>query len=82
MALNAVGESVVEEVSRVAGPPIARAPNDVGGLLDTSKGWTLDIPMPSEAGSASRAIAQQQQVAPVAIAAAEPIASAPALASR
>ena len=82
VALNAVGEAVVEEVSRVAGPPIARAPNDVGGLLDTSKGWTLDIPMPSEAGSASRAIAQQQQVAPVAIAAAEPIASAPALASR
>jgi spore germination cell wall hydrolase CwlJ-like protein len=44
-----------------AGPPIARAPNDVGGLLDTSKGWTLNIPMPSEAGAASKAIADQQQ---------------------
>jgi spore germination cell wall hydrolase CwlJ-like protein len=43
-----------------AGPPIARAQNDVGGLLDTSKGWTLNIPMPSEASSASKAIAEQQ----------------------
>jgi len=43
-----------------AGPPIARAPNDVGGLLDTSKGWTLSIPMPNETGSAAKAIAEQQ----------------------
>jgi spore germination cell wall hydrolase CwlJ-like protein len=43
-----------------AGPPIARAENDVGGLLDTSKGWTLNIPMPSEASAASKAIAEQQ----------------------
>ena len=42
------------------GPPIARAPNDVGGLLDVSKGWTLNIPMPGEAGAASKAIAEQQ----------------------
>ncbi|MEA1072710.1 cell wall hydrolase [Sphingomonas sp. LY160] len=51
-----------EEVPVVAGPPIARAPNDVGGLLDTSKGWTLSIPMPSETGAASKAIAVQQAV--------------------
>lgn len=43
-----------------AGPPIARAANDVGGLLDTSKGWTLNIPMPSEIENASRTVAEQQ----------------------
>ena len=43
-----------------SGPPIARADNDVGGLLDTSKGWTLSIPMPNETSAASRAIAEQQ----------------------
>jgi hypothetical protein len=48
----------------LAGPPIARAPNDVGGLLDTSKGWTLNIPIPSEAGTATKAIADKQKTAP------------------
>lgn len=43
-----------------SGPPIARAENDVGGLLDTSKGWTLNIPLPNETGTAAKAIAQQQ----------------------
>jgi spore germination cell wall hydrolase CwlJ-like protein len=43
-----------------AGPPIPRAENDVGGLLDTSKGWTLNIPMPNETGAAAKAIAEQQ----------------------
>ncbi len=47
-------------VTLIAGPPIARAANDVGGLLDTSKGWTLNIPLPSEANAASKAIAEQQ----------------------
>lgn len=47
-------------VTYAAGPPIARAANDVGGLLDVSKGWTLNIPMPSEANAASKAIAEQQ----------------------
>lgn len=43
------------------GPPIARAPDDVGGLLDTSKGWTLDIPAPDQSGSsAARVMAAQQ----------------------
>jgi hypothetical protein len=43
-----------------AGPPISRALNDVGGLLDTSKGWTLHIPGPDETGSnAARLIADQ-----------------------
>jgi len=44
-----------------AGPPIARAENDVGGLLDVSKGWTLNIPAPGEIGSATaRALAEQR----------------------
>jgi hypothetical protein len=45
-----------------AGPPIPRASNDVGGLLDTSKGWTLHIPGPDESnGSAARLIAAQDR---------------------
>ena len=55
------GTTVPAEDPAVAGPPIARAPNDVGGLLDTSKGWTLNIPMPSETGSATKAIAAHQK---------------------
>ena len=55
-----------EEAVEPAGPPVARAPNDVGGLLDTSKGWTLTIPDPREvARASSRTIAQQNaNVAP------------------
>ena len=69
-----IAEAVVE-----AGPPIARAPNDVGGLLDTSKGWTLKIPMPDEvSGASKRALAEQRQEQPVAVAAN----AAPAVASR
>jgi hypothetical protein len=64
--------------SAEAGPPIARADNDVGGLLDPTKGWTLHIPGPDESGgSAARAIASQQgkpvpavPAAPAAVAAA------------
>ena len=51
----------VEEPA-LAGPPIRRADNDVGGLLDTSKGWTLNIPMPSESGTASKSVVTQQPV--------------------
>ena len=43
-----------------SGPPIARAPNDVGGLLDTSKGWTLNIPGPGEESMAAKLIAKQE----------------------
>lgn len=61
------GSVVPVEDPALAGPPIARAPNDVGGLLDTSKGWTLNIPMPSETGKASKAIADRQKVAPASV---------------
>jgi spore germination cell wall hydrolase CwlJ-like protein len=60
----------------LSGPPIPRAENDVGGLLDTSKGWTLNIPMPSESSTATSAMAKQQTapaepVKPVTLAARE-----------
>ena len=54
------GTIVATEDPAVTGPPIARAPNDVGGLLDTTKGWTLNIPMPNETSTATVAIANQQ----------------------
>ena len=52
-------------LAEVSGPPIARAPSDVGGLLDTSKGWKLNIPSPEEVGGATaRALAEQKAKAP------------------
>ena len=54
------GSIVPVEDQVQAGPPIPRADNDVGGLLDTSKGWTLNIPMPSETETATKSIAAQQ----------------------
>ena len=72
LASNAQGTDPATPV--YDGPPIPRAPNDVGGLLDTSKGWTLNIPDPRETRSAaSRVLASQQQIkptAPVAVASA------------
>jgi spore germination cell wall hydrolase CwlJ-like protein len=66
------GDELVE-----SGPPIARAPNDVGGLLDTSKGWTLNIPKPGEFESATaHALAEQHAPAPAAPAPASASASA------
>ena len=55
----------------LAGPPIPRAENDVGGLLDTSKGWTLNIPLPSETGTAAKAVADEQGKKPEPAAAVE-----------
>ncbi|HMI40910.1 MAG TPA: cell wall hydrolase [Sphingomicrobium sp.] len=67
----------------VAGPPIARAENDVGGLLDTSKGWTLNIPLPSDASSgAAKLIAEQQARAPIKTTVAVAAAAAPVVAAR
>jgi spore germination cell wall hydrolase CwlJ-like protein len=51
----------VELAQADVGPPVPRAENDVGGLLDPSKGWTLNIPAPGESDSAAaRMIAAQQ----------------------
>jgi len=61
----------------VARPPVRRAPNDLGGLLDTSKGWTLKIPDPRDVQSAtSRVLADQQRSDPavtVKVASAAPV---------
>jgi hypothetical protein len=43
-----VGEEVVATGPITDGTVLKRAPNDVGGLLDTSKGWTLNIPLPGD----------------------------------
>ena len=43
------------------GTILKRAPEDVGGLLDTSKGWTLHIPGPDENPAATRLIAAQEK---------------------
>ena len=63
-----------------AGPPVPRAETDIGGLLDTSKGWTLSIPGPEESGSAAaRLVASQERKPEPKVAAADP---APVIASR
>ena len=57
--------STVQMAQVDAGPPVPRAADDVGGLLDTSKGWTLNIPAPDDSGSAAaRMIASQQGKSP------------------
>ena len=66
-----------------AGPPIARAENDVGGLLDVSKGWTLNIPGPDEVSSATaRALADQRAKAAAKPAVDVAATAAPVVASR
>ena len=79
------GESPLGLTLAEVGPPIARAENDVGGLLDVSKGWTLNIPGPGEVSSAtSRALAQQRAkaAAPAVTAATTAATAAPVVASR
>ena len=49
-----------------SGPQIARAENDVGGLLDTTKGWTLNIPGPEDSVAAKLIAKQEGRPAPVA----------------
>ena len=74
--------AVLAEAPVEAGPPIARAPNDVGGLLDVSKGWTLKIPAPDEIGGATaKALASQKSSGPAPVATVAATA-APVVASR
>ncbi len=69
-------------LAEVSGPPIARVPSDVGGLLDTSKGWKLNIPSPDEvSGATARALAEQKAKAPEPPAE-SPSGTAPVVASR
>ena len=60
------GEPVSAAGPIVDGTELKRAPNDVGGLLDTSKGWTLNIPMPGEAASSAQRLAKEQTAPPAA----------------
>lgn len=74
------------ELAVAAGPitdgtVLKRAPNDVGGLLDVSKGWTLTIPGPNDVGAAARAIAEQKSK-PAAPAPSIAATAAPVVASR
>jgi hypothetical protein len=82
--LRPVGEPGMDPALTLAqvGPPIARAENDVGGLLDVSKGWTLNIPGPGDVANAtSRALSEQRAKAPApAVTAAA--SGAPVIASR
>ena len=82
----ATAENAVVAGPITDGTELKRAPNDVGGLLDMSKGWTLSIPGPNEASSATaRALAQQQAkpaAAPSAAAVASTATASPVIASR
>jgi hypothetical protein len=62
LALLAKGDGAAD--GALAGPPVARAENDVGGLLDVSKGWTLNIPLPSDASSGAAKLIAEQQARP------------------
>ncbi len=75
------GEAPLEQAAAEpdSGPPIARAPSDVGGLLDVSKGWTLNIPGPGDIKGASRTVAQQERPRPATTVAAT---ATPIIASR
>ena len=80
--IRTVGEDglTIEEVAGtgpiIDGTMLKRAPNDVGGLLDTSKGWTLNIPLPTETGAAAKAIAERQSGAAQPVVTAKPIQTA------
>lgn len=61
MTVDGVDVPVAPDGPITHGTVLNRAQNDVGGLLDTTKGWTLNIPMPSEANSATRTVAATQR---------------------
>lgn len=46
------------------GPVERHAPDDVGGRLDISKGWTLSIPAPKDSGGALAQVGAAQGIAP------------------
>jgi len=60
------GDQVAQAVTGpiTDGTVLKRAPDDVGGLLDTSKGSTLHIPGPDESPAATKLVAAQEQKKP------------------
>lgn len=79
-----VGEVAAVAPGRITdGTVLKHAPDDVGGLLDTSKGWTLNIPGPGESeSSAAKLIAAQEQKPVPTAELASAAAAAPASVSR
>lgn len=78
---------LAETIATVDGPVIdgtilKHAPDDVGGLLDTTKGWTLTIPAPAEADSAAAKLIAAQKAAPATTQVAAAGATGQAVASR
>lgn len=57
------GETIVADGPITDGTLLKRAPNDVGGLLDTSKGWTLNIPLPGDKPPVEAAESVQNEAA-------------------
>jgi spore germination cell wall hydrolase CwlJ-like protein len=49
-------EAAIAQGPVTDGTLLKRAPNDVGGLLDTSKGWTLNIPLPQDSESDTKSV--------------------------
>jgi len=77
----------IDAVASVVGPVtdgtiLKHAPDDVGGLLDASKGWTLNIPAPGESDSAAAKLIAAQKGASATAQVAASGAAGPALASR
>jgi hypothetical protein len=69
-AASATVDEVLPVDAPVTGPikdgtVLKRAPDDVGGLLDTSKGWALRIPTPEESREATAAVRSSQKGAPL-----------------
>src|SRR5436190_3772314 len=76
-----------DAVAAIAGPVtdgtiLKHAPDDVGGLLDASKGWTLNIPAPGESDSAAAKLIAAQKGVPATAQVAASGAAGPVLASR
>ena len=79
----AINPAVLTEAIATTGPVtdgtvLQHAPDDVGGLLDTSKGWTLNIPAPGDTDGAAAKMIAQQKGAPPATQVAAAVISAPA----
>ena len=73
---SATGEDVLAS-GEAALPAERRAPNDVGGRLDTSKGWTLNIAAPSESrGRLAELLRAQEKSAPAVAATTDVLAAA------
>lgn len=63
-AVGGLATASAEVVQIDSAPPIAVAPDDVGGLLDTSKDWASDIPLADQSVGADAAAISDQQAGP------------------